>query len=133
MHTPNLLVLICTLYQQSRSVHWLLNTIQQAMVMRSQWYRHPVLWIIALAVFIYGSSKYPLPLWPSSLDHRAPLSGLTSVPYELTGKDADNYKWWTETRLRALASCTGKGNCAGNANKVSLEVYTPRHSKISHC
>lgn len=50
------------------------------------------------------------------------LDELTRVPDPQTEAHAQvwgNYKWYSDTKLRALAACMARGDCHKNAHKVS--------------
>lgn len=93
-----------------------------------------VLFVVAAAQFTLILAKYNdvrLPVgfdisWKPGSQVDIPSPGYEDVQAQLTGiptafsdPSADNYRWYTEAKLRQLTACMTRGDCAPNAGKVS--------------
>ncbi|RXK39811.1 hypothetical protein M231_02866 [Tremella mesenterica] len=88
----------------------------------------PILTFLSLIIYLYHPS--PLSSFHSSSSITSPhgislpgdIYDITLTP-NLTQSDEDNYKWFSESRLRRLSWCLAKGSCDGFGDKMSSCIY----------
>jgi hypothetical protein len=104
--------------------------------------RRPVTWriVVPLIILVIAAGQFAIILaeyfevhlpvrldvtWQPARTPEAPAqqfleaqAQLVDIPTAFSDPSADNYRWYTEAKLRQLTACMTRGDCEPNADKV---------------
>lgn len=72
-----------------------------------------------LLLAIYYDVRLPAAVSWRAAPELHSTQALTRLP-PFSSHDTDNYRWYTDAKLRQLAACTARGDCGPNADKIAI-------------